>query len=343
MQRAVQGHACADNPQAQWPPNAQSKARAAAVLRRDQRRRIRRQLTAISPSNAHPQKQSPLWSKLPPELRNQIFTLAVSQHVDVTRPYPANSWHYRPGYTHAFSMYTDLLATCRLAYWEASAIPLSTATLPVWEDRGPPDAPKWRFAEFTARNTALLNHVHFFVRRPNGHWYTPLQQFRPKRITITIRHTSWYGWPNDKPLMILDTWRYGLFPANTKFPSCLNELTIEFETLKRKKDQLNDIVNKHASNWRFPLEDGTLLSPLATPPKYSEWTGAADFGGVKWRLAHGNQDTIDYVVATLTWKPDQSSSGHGVKMVTDSTAQDMTWYCPDALLNTVSFVQRPTL
>ncbi|KAB2579891.1 hypothetical protein BFW01_g5449 [Lasiodiplodia theobromae] len=276
-------------------------------LRRGQRRRIRRELESIDPSTAHPQKQSPLWSKLPPELRNQIFTLAVSQHVDLTRPYPENSWYYRPGYTHAFAMHTDLLATCRLAYWETSAIPLSTATLPVWEDRGPPDAPKWRFAEFTARNTALLNHVHFFVRRPNGHWYTPLSQFRPKHITVTIRHTSWYGWPNDKPLMILDTWRHGLIPANVKFPSCLQDLTIEFETLKRKKDQLNNIIKKKVSNWRFPLEDGTVLSPLTTPPKYSEWTGAADFGGVKWRLAHGNLDTIDYVVVTMTWTPHQST------------------------------------
>ncbi|KAH7064819.1 hypothetical protein B0J12DRAFT_734231 [Macrophomina phaseolina] len=274
---------------------------------RRERRRLRRQLLAINPSNALSQRQSPLWSKLPPELRNYIFNLAVSQHLDLSRPYPANSWYYRPGYTHAFRVYTDLLATCRLAYWETNAIPLSTATLPVWEDRGPPAAPKWRFAELTARNTALLNHVHFFVRRPNGHWYTPLPQFRPKRITITIRHTSWYGWPNDKPLMILDTWRCGLCPPNVKFPSCLNELVVEFETLQRKKHQLDDIIDTKAKYWRFHLEDGAVLAP-SEPPKYSEWTGAADFGGVKWRLAHGNQDTIDYYIVTMSFKSDRSAS-----------------------------------
>ncbi|KAF4301105.1 hypothetical protein GTA08_BOTSDO10603 [Botryosphaeria dothidea] len=275
---------------------------------RANRRRLRRGLLAIHPSNSVPQLQSPLWSKLPPEIRNEIFTLAVSQHLDLSRPYPRNSWYYRPGYTHAFRTYTDLLASCRLAYWETNAIPLSTATLPVWEDRGPPDAPKWKFAEFTARNTTLLNHVHFFVRRPNGHWYTPLPQFRPRRITVTIRHTSWYGWPNDKPLMVLDTWRSGLCTPNVKFPSCLEELVIEFETLQRKKDQLDKIINTKAKNWSFNLEDGAVLSP-SSPPKYSTWTGAADFGGVKWRLVHGNQTTINYYVVTMTYMPDKSGYG----------------------------------
>lgn len=275
-----------------------------AKLRRVNRRRLRHQLQAINPSNSHPQRQSPLWSKLPPEIRNQIFTLAVSQHLDLSRPYLKNSWYYRPGYTHAFRIYTDLMSTCRLAYWETNAIPLSTSTLPVWEDRGPVDAPQWRFGQFTAKNTALMNHVHFFVRRPNGHWCIQIPQFRPKRITVTIRHTSWYGWPNDKPLMILDNWRNGLYPINIKFPSCLEQLVIEFETIQRKKHQLDDIIANKAMNWRFPLEDGTQLSPLMTPPQYTQWTGAADFGGVKWRLAHGSQDTIDYYVVTMTWKPE---------------------------------------
>ncbi|GME40885.1 hypothetical protein BKCO1_8000147 [Neofusicoccum parvum] len=283
--------------------------RESARLRRVARRSLRQQLRAISPSNSHPQRQSPLWSKLPPELRNEIFTLAVSQHYDLSRPYLKNSWYYRPGYTHAFRVYTDLLLTCRLAYWETNAIPLSTATLPIWEDRGPADAPQWRFGEWTANNTALLNHVHFFVRRPNGHWYKPVPQFRPNRITVTIRHTSWYGWPNDKPLMILDTWRCGITPPGAKFPSSLQELTIEFETLQRKKHQLDDIIANKAVNWRYHREDDTVLLPLATPPKYSKWTGAADFGGVKWRLAHGSQETVDYYVVAMTWKPDRSIGG----------------------------------
>ncbi|PYH47823.1 uncharacterized protein BP01DRAFT_354361 [Aspergillus saccharolyticus JOP 1030-1] len=93
----------------------------------------------------------------------------------------------------------------------------------------------------------------------------------PKKMTITLRHTDWWFWENNEPLGI-DPFRAGRTPADQmgvrrpltaweegrvwgnqfkRVPS-LEELVIEFETVMRKRDQLDAIVQM-ALGWRFPL------------------------------------------------------------------------------------------
>lgn len=93
-------------------------------------RELRRSIAAITPENSQVQRQSPLFSVLPAELRFLIFQNALSQQFDLDRPIDIHSISplYRPGHTHRTSVDISLLLTCRLIYYEAHAIPLRSAT-----------------------------------------------------------------------------------------------------------------------------------------------------------------------------------------------------------------------
>ncbi|RAH84768.1 hypothetical protein BO86DRAFT_386848 [Aspergillus japonicus CBS 114.51] len=95
----------------------------------------------------------------------------------------------------------------------------------------------------------------------------------PKRMTITLRHTDWWFWEDNEPLGIdpfrpgrtrademgvlprrpLTAWEEGRVWGNQfKLLPSLEELVIEFETVMRKRDQLDAIVQM-ARDWRFPV------------------------------------------------------------------------------------------
>jgi hypothetical protein len=120
----------------------------------------------------------------------------------------------------------------------------------------------------------------------------------PKKLTITFRHTDWWFWENDEPLGI-DPFRTGrtrahemchhhahhqhqmnsaLTPDQKKawgnqfihIPS-LTTLTIEFETIMRKRDQLDAIIDQ-ALSWKFPLQPENSVYLVAEPESRSAWT-----------------------------------------------------------------------
>jgi hypothetical protein len=93
-------------------------------------RELRRSLAAITPETSHQQTECLLFSKLPGEIRLQIYQLVLSQETDSTRPIDKHSISplYRPGHTHRTQICTTLLLTCRLIYYEAKHIPLRSAT-----------------------------------------------------------------------------------------------------------------------------------------------------------------------------------------------------------------------
>jgi hypothetical protein len=72
----------------------------------------------IPTSNAHPQSQSPLFTTLPGELRNEIFRLALQQHVDTSRLYERETYWTRPGVEGPLAIDTALLRTCKRVWGE---------------------------------------------------------------------------------------------------------------------------------------------------------------------------------------------------------------------------------
>lgn len=118
----------------------------------------------------------------------------------------------------------------------------------------------------------------------------------PKKLTITFRHTDWWFWENDEPLGI-NPFRIGRTRAHemchhqhsdrvngplTPEPNkawgnqfihmpTLSTLTIEFETIMRKRDQLDAIIDQ-ARHWKFPLQPEKSVYLVAEPGSRSAWT-----------------------------------------------------------------------
>ncbi|KAH6907919.1 hypothetical protein BKA70DRAFT_1104297 [Coprinopsis sp. MPI-PUGE-AT-0042] len=74
------------------------------------------------------QSASPLFTVFPPELRAEIFSLALASFPDTSSPYAFGSYWYRPGYTAPKRADLSLLLTCKSIYQEAKDL--------VWQKGG---------------------------------------------------------------------------------------------------------------------------------------------------------------------------------------------------------------
>lgn len=85
-------------------------------------------------------------------------------------------------------------------------------------------------------------------------WSAPALMAR--KITITIRHSDWPSGESGAPLSILTVQKaWGDWVVSF---SELQELELEFETMEKKKEALEEQVGV-ALKWTFPFKDGTSL------------------------------------------------------------------------------------
>ncbi|KAF7323710.1 hypothetical protein MKEN_00591900 [Mycena kentingensis (nom. inval.)] len=139
---------------------------------------------AATPS--HEQLQSPLFTTLFPELRTIIFTIALTEYDDKTRPYSKHSWCYRPGFTHAGKISTGLLATCRRVYFEAgthtAAVALNEHVF--WMNRHPEDNGRrieFMLPAFSEEQRAKIDSVRFFAQM---YWLEGRRALRAPRLAL---------------------------------------------------------------------------------------------------------------------------------------------------------------
>ena len=148
----------------------------------------------------------------------------------------------------------------------------------------------WRHQDELLRNTAEMGAVNKDPRSAEKQ----VGKIAPKKITITLRHTDWWHWENNERLGI-DPFRNGrTFAAEMGAPvppsreerawgnefkliPSLEELVIEFETVMRKKDQL-DVILERALEWKFPLHPKNCLYLVAEPQskRAYTWIGAKE-------------------------------------------------------------------
>lgn len=76
----------------------------------------------FNPKDAHDQTQSPLFSAIPSEIRNDIFRLALQVYVDAERLYDRETYWARPGVEGSLRMDTSLLRTCKRIWCETNAV-----------------------------------------------------------------------------------------------------------------------------------------------------------------------------------------------------------------------------
>ena len=258
----------------------------------------------------NPQIASPLFSKLPAEIRNHIFYYALLAYPDPAHPYSKHTYWYRPGHTHARAISVNLLQTCRRLYLETDLLPVIHNEHVVWgveKSRIPPGSTNYllhdRHMKLSQRNAVQYVHLftqQFWLEDWKNQWLnftTSWSEGGPQRIKITIRHTDWwYNLLGENSPLALDPKRKGRARVGdwvldgqpyesgswgsrfANFPR-LKKLELELETVEAKRKELDTIVER-ARSWRFPLGDDSVLVMDRDNIDKSTWTGSKHFKGL---------------------------------------------------------------
>lgn len=230
-----------------------------------------------------------------------------------SRSYQRYELYFRPGYKQPRCIPTALLQTCQHIYAEASLLPPAINEHTFWFWRAPPHvkthSPQAYFQLMSPEQRAQVHHLHFFFQQfalEDDNWADFLSGLKfgekeratrgetrisPKKMTITLRHSDWWYWENDEPLGI-DPFRRGRTHARDmgktdrgyepgawgnrlQLIPTLEEVVIEFETVMRKRDQLDAILDR-ALKWRFPMDvsENKFLVADASSRRAYTWIGA---------------------------------------------------------------------
>lgn len=274
-------------------------------------------------AKCHWQGQSPLFSLLPRELRDLIWTFATAPTEDETNPYDKTKFFYRPGHTAKLKTDYNILLTCRRAWLEAHPFPMLQAEHSFWYYRAAPDgrSNKW-MAALTPLNRKYFGTLHLFAqmfaieglpRQPEGirSYFLPepaisTEGFQPSCFHVTIRHTDWWYWENEVPLRFEYSW----FQAMLNDPGLRRSqvLKLELETLDYKLAQLSPIVEhiKSLESREFDTHyiNGRPTSTkfvLTGEPEVTSWTGPANIDGHN-HAPYKHKTELKYHVVTLTWR-----------------------------------------
>lgn len=223
------------------------------------------------------QLASPLFNRLPGEIRDHIFKFVLRAYYDRSRPFPTNAYYYRPGFRYATKLDTALLRTCRRVHSETvDLLKFLNNEHVEWhgQSRGPGD--------WTSQKSShpKITRVHLFMQQTSlERWYflairldRELSQL--KILKITIRHSDWWWWESSESLA-LDPKQRGspsnlnLSAVGDKWPSgawgrtidrfrSIENLVLELETREGKKPELDAIVAR-APGWQFPGVRGRLI------------------------------------------------------------------------------------
>lgn len=281
--------------------------------------------TSANLAKCNSQSQSRLFS-LPRELRDLIYEFALSPWDNRARPYGTREYYYRPDRVAKHMVLTDLLLSCRRVWLEANTKAIKQWRPAFWCGRGPGGREEETFfpnmTDNNLRNvTNIQIHMQMFEIEPMADMETGealiaaffdpslrRRGFNPRILRITIRHTDWWYWEDDEPLRLEDGWVQALL--NAPLASCVEMLELELETLERKKDQLEPIVERLRKLGGMPrrvsLVDpddrrATKLVSSSKKPKISHWTGKLPSNaGLNTGRKEGK--TWDYHIALLTWR-----------------------------------------
>lgn len=162
--------------------------------------------------NINSQSASPLFNRIPGEIRNHIFKLALTSFDDETRPYKKGAYYYRPGYRYAQKIDTTLLLTCRRIFLETESVPASINEHTSWYERAPEDVANNELSmeshPAALKRRLRLKTLHLFTQqywlegqRQHGAWrfgFESLTQHWDRMfasvtcLRITLRHSDWW-------------------------------------------------------------------------------------------------------------------------------------------------------
>ncbi|KAK6535831.1 hypothetical protein TWF281_000081 [Arthrobotrys megalospora] len=276
------------------------------------------ELSPLSFANILPQSFSPLFA-LPGEIRNLIWAYTLAPDNDQTRPYPVDSYCRRPDYWAEQTSDVTLLRTCKAIYTEAWHFPWTTSELCFFlAGYEPLGAGHTRYRQNvflnaihdSGRQNMNFKHVRIFAKLSNPEDADRLQEIlntpysEPRTITITIRHHDFDGWTTDGDLYISESW-----VRKCRFPNSVRTIRVEFESLERKKAQIDEIAEQAVERWEFTREDGRKLSAafqteggVQGEMEVMRWAGESTLDGVRWVRDVGEDNKIWYFVRAVVWR-----------------------------------------
>lgn len=275
--------------------------------------------TPANIARSNGQTQSPLFDTLPPEIRNQIFSLALLQYEDLSEPYGDHDYCYRPGHRARRRVSTGLLQTCRRVWLEANHWSMAQAVHTFWYDgdRRPDwSVRRWSwedervgafFKSLSSLQRSRVKHIHVLAQMwwlENDIATSPIweglrrESLQLDSFTITIRHSDWWNWEHDERLHLEHRWIRKLLgsPEATR----ISEFRLELETLEWKFNQLRPIVDK--LRLVGEAKDGAVARwELVEPFEESTWCGPVNLGADEHAI-YEDRDQLDYRVITMKWR-----------------------------------------
>lgn len=258
------------------------------------------EMPPIDMNNANPQLDSPLFNRIPGEIRDRIFEFAVTDHCFGRQPYAKNAYYYRPNYRYKDTKIdTTLLRTCRRIYQETWALPLQNFQMTLWYYRGPQVGLFPRGASGNRPNRDQphvdVKSLHLFTQQFwLEKWENEARGFAKQlpnlqHLRITLRHSDWWWWENSSPLR-LDPKQHGTADmrnrrgASDPFDGsswgnqlqhfqALKTFELELETVEGKSVELDEIV-KWAPGWKFPVANDRVLRLNPSKTRRTGWHGA---------------------------------------------------------------------
>ncbi|CAG9992170.1 unnamed protein product [Clonostachys byssicola] len=281
------------------------------------------------------QTRSALLTKIPAEIRTEIFTLILQSYPDQSpeREYDRSEAYVRPGYSAPLVTYTAVLQTCRAVYQEYWQFPFFLREQIHWASHQEWCCPPaynlatalkklrssfpmlWLRQEF--RNLRVFPRVYSLEKEGVMNRILNVG-IRPHIITITIRHTDWFNWENG-PLKLEGNWTRGVSKV---LPTSVRQLTIELETVRRMKEQVDELASQMMDKWLFKREDGVTLSPQSVA--HSIWCGKGIRSDSRWARYGTAESRIEYYIARVDFRWDEKDP----RTYTHRSKQQLRLYNP---------------
>ncbi|KAH7305280.1 hypothetical protein B0I35DRAFT_444290 [Stachybotrys elegans] len=282
-------------------------------------------------AQADSQSESPLFRLLPGEVRRNIYDMVLADFSDPSpeKRYEDKTCYTRPSYYAPRKTDFNLLLTCRAIYRECWFLPMTLREMTFWlthQSRAPPTeragddyarpqastislANRLRHTSDQLGETLELESIRFFAQMyvlEEGRLHetlsrSPLCHVHFRRLTLTIRHQDWWFWERDEPLRFEAGW---IAKACEALPATLRELTIELESLERKKKQIDAIANKMSERWFFVRGDGVPLLANAKPGSHhvARWRGSSTWMDERWIRDETDNGVLDYYIASVRFR-----------------------------------------
>ncbi|EKG20478.1 hypothetical protein MPH_02201 [Macrophomina phaseolina MS6] len=227
-------------------PGKQAAARRVA----DQTRHSKSSPVTVDP-NAYYQLESPLFGKLPAELRVLIWEFALTPKADIDRPTVAVS----------------LLESCRRAYDETKLMLYQQNQVRAHLLQSPLPGNKEHWTRLLSPAQQALTHLNLYIQPgASNSWgwnllrWTKLADFRPATLQLTIWFTSSISWWNHYSKDILKS-----VSAMRGIKTCILEFRTERDRYSEFDKRIQELQEKE-----IKLADRSTLIWDGCPPEYLE-------------------------------------------------------------------------